>query len=164
MFCIKDPLFEFNEGVSFELFGNTVTNIEEFLNGILDGLAGEASSLLNSAKDKYNKGVDEVGYNMPPFIRKLLYAIAFTEINKKNFDDDIAPRVKVTVTYYYILKFPVIQSIIYYLDKLWGTGNEKIFEGSNIKWAKAEILSDISGLRFIPITHSCTMGDEKMLK
>ena len=163
MLCMKDPLFDFSAGGSFTIFGNTVTNIEDFFNAILDGLAGGASSLLNSAKQKYNDGVDEVGYAIPPFIRKLLYSMAFTEINKKTFDDDIAPRVKVTVTYYYILKFPVIQNIVYYMNKLWGTGDEKIFKGTNIKWAKAEILSDVSGLRFIPITHSCTMGDEKML-
>lgn len=161
IFGVESPLFEFSSGTSFELFGNTVRNLEDFLNAIFEFFAGGATELLNSAKKEYNDGIDDLGYNIPPFLRKALYAMSFVDIETKEMGDAEAPTVKVTVTYYYILKFPVIQSIVRYMHRNFGTGNEKIFAGTGAKWNRAKELSDKSGLVFIPLIHSCTMGNEK---
>ena len=74
---------------------------------------------------------------------------------------------KVTVTYYYILKFPVIQSLFDFALRALETAaerNEKIFSGTGKKWEKAGKFSEATGHRFIPISHSCTLGDEEKLR
>ncbi len=162
LFGAKDPLGDFN--VSFTLFDTTVKNTESLINTLLSKLAGAASALVNPVVDQTNETINDVGYSLPPFIRKALYAMSFVEVTKTDLDDNESPSVKVEVTYYYILKFPVIRSIFAYFFENWGVNETPdIFKGTGSKWEKAKTLSDKSRLTFIPITHSCIMGNEKKI-
>ena len=159
------PLVDF--GMEIKLFGNTINNQEDFLNALGNTLIGAASDLFNSAIDEFNDGVCEAGYQFPPFIRKLLYAYSLTEADVLELPDPDAPSVKVTVTYYYILKFPVIQSLFDFALRTMETRaerNQKVFSGTGSKWEKADQFSKATGHRFIPLTHSCTLGDEEKLR
>jgi hypothetical protein len=101
---------------------------------------------------------------MHPVIRKLFYAIAFTRTKTTETGTDAVPTVNVAVTYYYVLKCPVIRSIVQYIHRNWTDEPAgAIFSGSGAAWSRARRLSDLSGQRFIPITHSCSMGNEKKI-
>ena len=159
------PLVDF--GGEITLFGNSINNLEDFMNAMGNVLIGAASDLLNSAVDEFNHGLCEAGYELPPFIRKLLYAYALTEIDVLELPDPDAPSVKVTVTYYYMLKFPVIQSLFNFALRKMETKeerNQKIFSGTGTQWKKADQFSEATGHLFIPISHSCTLGDEEKLR
>lgn len=159
------PLVDF--GGEITLFGNTINNLEDFMNAMGNALIGAASDLLNSAVDEFNDGLCKEGYKLPPFIRKLLYAYSLTEIDVLELPDPDAPSVKVTVTYYYILKFPVIQSLFDFALRAVETKAErdqKIISGTGSKWKKADKFTEATGHRFIPISHSCTLGDEEKLR
>lgn len=159
------PLVDFGKEIT--LFGNTINNLEDFLNAMGNALIGVASDLFNSAIDEYNDGLCEVGYQLPPFIRKILYAYSLTETEILELPDPDAPSVKVTVTYYYVLKFPVIQSLFDFALRTMETEaerNQKVFSGTGTQWKKADKFSEATGHRFIPLTHSCTLGDEEKLR
>ena len=159
------PLINFGKEIT--LFGNTINNLEDFLNAVGNTLIGEASKLFNLGVDKTNDELVKAGYALPPFIRKMLYAYSLTEAEVLELSDPDAPSVKVTVTYYYILKFPVIQSLFDFALRTMETEaerNQKIFSGTDSKWKKADEFSNKTGHYFIPISHSCTMGDEEKLR
>jgi hypothetical protein len=165
IFGTGDSLVSFG-GIEFKLFDKQVRNFEDFINALGNFILGEASSLMNSAIGEVNDVIGNAGYALPPLVRKVLYALAFTEVNVTEINDADAPSVKVEVTYYYILKFPVVETLFQYLIQNYpvtGMDTGKVYTGTGNKWAKAEELSRRSGLTFIPITHSCTLGNEKKM-
>lgn len=102
-------------------------------------------------------------YDMPALIRKSIYANAFSDVSVEEIYDDQAPAVKVTVTYYYPLKFPVIRTLIKFALRTIDDPSDDIFTGKGRTWARAKELSRISSAEFIPVSHWCILGDEKKL-
>ena len=142
------------------------SEMKETLLELVKTIAGTVCDYIQPGLNYLDTHIDEDSEKFPPFLRRVLYAHAFTDIDELEIADSDAPSMKVTVTYYYALKFPVIRTILsYFLRKAetLSERNDVLFSGTGSKWDRATILSDSSGFVFIPITHSCTLGYEQRM-
>lgn len=112
-----------------------------------------------------NREMDEAFYELPPFIRKIIYGFLLTEVEITEDDTTYpsAPTVKTNITYYYHLKFPVIRNLFSFALKSLHEKGADPFHSTGDKWYRANLLSEESGSIFIPISHSCVMGNEQKM-
>jgi hypothetical protein len=138
----------------------------DIINLILGKMVMADEGILFTDDESGAGGTTDTSADLPLFVRKAAYAMAFSDVDVETVDDDRAPAVKVYVTYYYPLKFPVIRKLIRFaLEKGgWEYDPEKeLFTGTGNKWVMARKFNEKSGLEFVPVTHWCMLGDEKSL-
>lgn len=135
---------------------------------VLDGLLGllykPVKDFLSGADPETPPDSGDSTWSYPPLVRKAIYAAALVDVKTKKLKDPQAPAVKVTVTYYYPLKFPVIRNLIRWTLRSLADPSPSIplpFSGTGSRWSKADRLSEMSGARFIPVSHHSILGDER---